>query len=144
MNNLLPRLPVALVLAGLFAAAGCGGGAAPRTVSGKLILPPGVKLAQSDMLSVTFVPEAKDGKTAVADVSPDHTFTTRQVMPGKYKITVAAQAYPGEKGFEQRTAAFENFNKQFEPGTTKLSYEVTQDPNQSITVDLAKGTVTKG
>lgn len=143
MHHWLPRFLSCLVVLCLFTLAGCDGSGSRRTVSGKVILPPGMKLADNDSVTIAFIPEAKDVKTPIVDVAKDLTFKTNDTVPGKYKITFAAQAYAGEKGFEQRSAAFERVNKNFSAETTKLSYEVTQDPQQSITIDLAKGTVTK-
>ena len=123
-------------------ASGCGGGS-PRTVKGKLVLAPGIKLAPTDSVNLTFVPEAKNGTTAVADVSAaDMTFSVK-VPSGKYKVAFAITPYPGEKGSEKRAEAFATINKAFDPNSTTMTYEVTSDNVQDVTVDLAQGRITK-
>src|SRR5262249_10642486 len=111
---------------------------------GKLVPPPKVALKESDSVSVNFVPVEKTGKTAAATVSQkDMTFVCKDVSPGKYKIAVQFQAYPGSKDNEKHAASLASVNKKFEASTTPLSYEVTRDAPQSITVDLAAEKVTK-
>jgi hypothetical protein len=56
---------------------------------------------------------------------------------------VTLTPYPG-KEHKEREAAFNKVNHQYDvEGGSKLTYEVTADPEQKITVDLAAGKVIK-
>jgi hypothetical protein len=122
---------------------GCGG-AKPVSVSGKLVFPAKVKVADTDSISVTFVPEdGGAGKGAVASVNAKDLTFTGDVLPGKYKLGVAVQPYAGMKDTEARTKELDKVLGQFGATATSLRYEVTNDAGQSITIDLAKGTVSK-
>ena len=136
------------LLAGLFTtllaviSVGCGGGAQQKKVTGKVILPKNVKVVENDAINLTFIPDPK-GTSVVATVSPqDLTFST-QIPPGKYKITAEITPYPGEKESEKRATAFEKFNEKYNSTNANLTYEVTADANQNITVDLAQDRVAK-
>jgi hypothetical protein len=127
--------------------AGCG----KKTVgvNGKLVLPVGVKLVDSDIVNVSFVPEEGTGMASGGQVSPtDLTFSTRQgkipgTVPGKYKVVVKLTANPGKPDSKTRTAVFIPINKSFDADKTPLRCEVTDDPEQSFTIDLNKKSVTK-
>lgn len=122
--------------------AGCGGSSKPVAVRGKIALPPKMSLKDDDSVQLSFIPDGA-GKSVVASVNPKDLTFSADVVPGKYKIAVALKAYAGQKGSEARDDAFKPTNKLFAPGTTKLTYEVTNDPTQSIKIDLAAGSVTK-
>jgi len=136
-----------VVLCALFLPGCAGSKGVP--VKGKLVLPPNVKLAEKDLVTVTLVPEAKDTPGATGKVShTDQTFELtigpkKGVSPGKYKVAVSLQPYPGEPGSDVRTKGLASINKKYSSEKTPLTCEVTSDPNQSITVDLAKSKVTK-
>lgn len=136
-HRLVAAASLALVLV-----LGCGGGKTV-TVSGKLVLPPKVKLAETDSIAVTFAPEDKDGKSASATVSPKDLTFNAQVPPGKYKIGVTVQPYAGTKDAEARTKEINAVIGSFDAAATALRYEVTAESTQSVTIDLAKGTVSK-
>jgi hypothetical protein len=131
------------VLFALVCAAGCGEKTA--TVSGKLVLPASAKLVDTDSVTVSFLPVDASKKAPITTYTPgDKSFTSKEVQTGKYKISVTVTPYPGEKDSPRRTPLFENINKAYQGNATKLEYELTTDPlQQSITVDLDKGTVTK-
>jgi hypothetical protein len=142
-RRLLSVLALAL---GLLALAGCGQHGA--TVKGTVVLPPQVKLEENDSLIVILVPEGENSVASPSPVKPDLSFvsmgpTGKGVPPGKYKITVSLTPYMGSPEAEKRKPSLDPINKQYDSAHTKLSYEVTSDPQQSITIDLAKGTVTK-
>jgi hypothetical protein len=128
---------------GLLFVAGCP----QRTVnlSGKLVLPAKVSLADNDSVTIALAPESEGGKAGVASCSKaDMAFTIKDITPGKYKISVSINTYPGEKD-KNRPELFKPLNAKYgNPKTTPLNFEATGDGNQSITVDLDKGTVTKG
>jgi hypothetical protein len=136
------RLLLGFVSLTLLLLAGCGGGK-PRTVSGKLVLLPGTNLVASDSVNLIFVPEAQGGKTVVADVSQNDLTFTAKVPPGKYKISFSVQPYAGESESEKRAEAFAQTNEAFSTDSTPLTYEVTGDPSQTVTVDLAQRRVAK-
>lgn len=126
---------------------GCGKKGAP--VKGKLVLPPEVKLADNDTVKVTFIPDKTGAEGYSGKVSPsDLSFVVdsgnkKGVQPGKYKVAVSIQPYPGGEGTAERKQKLQPLNSAYDPGTTKLTYDVTSDSNQSITIDLTKGSVTK-
>jgi hypothetical protein len=110
------------------------------TVDGKVVLPPKVKVSETDSITVAFTRE--DDATApggTATASPTGLTFEANVPPGKYKISVRVQAYAGMKDSQKR----ERELAQQMASAPTLSYEVTGDARQSITIDLVKGTVTK-
>jgi len=128
----------------LFAAIGCGGPATSK-VSGKIVLPPNTKLIETDSVAVNFMPEDAKNKGGSTTASPtDLTIRPIELPTGKFKVTVQLQAYPGSKDHEKRNATFDTLNKGFDARTSKLTYDVTAEPEQAITIDLGKGTITKG
>jgi hypothetical protein len=137
----LSRFALASALLGT--ALGCGGGSAPVTVSGKIVLLPNTKYAETDVVVLTFVPTAADGKGGgAADVSKDLSFTAR-VVPGNYKIAFSIAPYAGSKDEEKRAEAFSKRYEGLSAAKTTITYEVTSDSNQNITVDLAQGKATR-
>jgi hypothetical protein len=125
---------------GLLCVAGCS----ERTVNnftGKLVLPSKLKLLENDSVTIGFTPEGATGKAANGIVSNgDQTFTVKDVTAGKYKITVSITPYPGDK---KRAALFESLNSKYDAKSTPLKYDMTTESNQSITIDLDTGAVTK-
>jgi len=121
--------------------AGCGG-AKPVSVTGAVVLPPKVSLKDDDSLQLSFTPDGS-GKSAGASANPKDGSFTAELVPGKYKIGVAIKPYAGHKESAKREESFRDLNKAFHVAATKLSYEVTSDPKQSIKVDLAAGNVVK-
>ena len=137
-SNLVRSLLVPVGL-GLLFVAGCS----ERTVnvSGKLVLPSKVKIVESDSVTVQFIPDGDKGKAAFASVSKsEQTFTVKDIVAGKYKITVSITPYPDQK---KRIPLLEPINTKYDAKSTPLRYEVTAEPNQSITIDLDKGTTSK-
>jgi len=132
----------------LLASSGCGGKKTVN-VTGKLVLPNNVKLEKTDAVQITFVPEDPKNLAGIAKLTPpDLAFvvknsTGKGVSTGKYKIAVKITPYAGMPESEKRALSFEPINKFFAVSKSKLSYEVTQDAEQAVTVDLIKGTVTK-
>src|SRR5262245_47019204 len=73
------------------------------TVSGKLVLPPGVTLAENDSVQLIFAREDDKEKTGgAATVNPTDLSFSTTLAPGKYKIGVTFQPYPGMKDSEAR------------------------------------------
>jgi len=144
-RRLLSALAFAL---GLLVVAGCGQTGA--TVKGTLVLPPKIKVGENDYVQVTLVPEKEEGEAAPAQVNlSDMSFTAKGptgkgVHPGNYKVAVSVQLYnTSNPESEKLKPVVEALNKQYDSANTKLRYAVTNDPQQSITVDLTKGEVTK-
>jgi len=124
---------------GMLFVAGCS----ERTVnlSGKLVLPAKLKISEKDSVTVAFTPEGTAGKAGVGVFSnSEQAFTVKDISPGKYKLTVSITPYPDEK---KRAPLLEPINVKYDAKSSPLKYEVTAEPNQSITVDLDKGTVSK-
>jgi hypothetical protein len=131
----------------VFALTGCGSSQKGATLKGTVVLPSNVKLAENDSATVGFAPDGTEGQSFVAAINPaDLSFVAKGpagkgITPGKYKITVNFQPYiPGES---KQKAIFEDVNARYNAQNSRLSYEVTADSQQSITIDLSKGTVTK-
>jgi hypothetical protein len=144
-----PRVLLVLVLTCcLFALAGCAGKKGV-TVKGKVILPPGVNLGNKGSLLVDFMPQDSGGTTAIGPCSlPDGSFEAKMpkgkgVLPGKYKIVVRMDPSPGVQDAQAQADKVKPFNQKFDKTNTKLTYEVTADPTQSITIDLNTETVKK-
>jgi hypothetical protein len=135
------RFAAAAALA-LLLLAGCGG-AKTFTVTGKLVLPPKVKVADADSVNIILVPEdaaeAASGKSATLAVNPKDLTFSGTVSPGKYKVGLAITPYAGMKDSETRTKELNQNIGKFNTGATPLRYEVTGDAN--ITVDFAASTV---
>ncbi|MCI0465270.1 MAG: carboxypeptidase-like regulatory domain-containing protein [Gemmataceae bacterium] len=109
-------------------------------------MPDNVKLTDKDSATVGLVPVDKTAKGSTSGpISPgDGSFTLKDVPPGKYNVTVSLQGYPGDKDSAKRDQLFAPLNKAYgAAGKKQLSYDVTSDPNQSITIDLKNGSVTK-
>jgi len=134
----VPCFLVLLVLTG----SGC-----KRTVSvsGTVEFPEEVKFQTDDLVHIIFVPESKEEtKAPFAQLSrADKTFECKEITPGaKYKIT--AHIDPNPTGSSpKRPGALEAFNKKYDRASTKLTYQASEEASQSITIDFAKGTVTK-
>jgi len=139
------RILLALPLVALLSLTGCSGGKGPVTVSGKLVLPNNVTLADNDNVTISFLPEEKADLPAVAVFSKEGgSFECKTtVSKAKYNITVRIEPYPGSPNAEKRAGSFETLNNAFSRDSTKLKYETTADSRQSITLDLTAGTVTK-
>lgn len=132
----------------LLVSAGCGGSSKKGSVlKGTVVLPPNVKLQESDSATVNFVPAAGGGQQFASAIKPtDLTFEAsgpegKGIAPGNYKITIRLQPYtPGESPQKRICDAI---NSKYDSGNSNLSYTVTEDLQQAITIDLTKGTVTK-
>ena len=131
-SSLVPSSVLCLILV-----SGCDSGKGV-TVSGKLILPRNMKLAETDSVSVTFIPEdnAKAGG-AVATVNPSTLTFDTAVKPGKYKVAVTVQPYAGTPDSDKRGRAFSDALGMYSAGGSALSYEVTSDSKQSIVIDVS-------
>jgi len=137
------RLLVGAGLVVVLVLSGCGS-VKPVKVSGKLVLPAGVKLVDTDSVMVYFTPENDPTATGgAATVNPTSLTFETTVPAGKYKVGVTAQAYPGMKESPQREKELSQRFGTFGVTTTALHYEVTKDANQSITIDLPQGMVKK-
>jgi len=148
----LPRRLLAVAAFLIFVlSTGCGGPGKGTPLSGKLVLPKDMKLQKDDSVNITFVPDGGDvTRAATCKFNADDlsfvadTSETTGVLPGKYKITVSIIPYQGTLGSEARVRQInDGINKQFDETMTKLSYEVTAGGAKTITIDLAKSTITK-
>jgi hypothetical protein len=140
-KSLLPRY-ASIVCAGfsLVLLAGCP--SSGSTLTGTVVLPSSIKLGANDSVTVSLQPEEKGKTGATAPVSAsDMSFKAADVAPGKYKIAVNITPYPDST--EKTKKAVEPINEKYSNEKTSLRYEVTSDRNQSIAIDLDKGTVTK-
>ncbi len=128
---------------GILAIPGCG--KRYITVSGTVELPKDVKLAETDLVQITFVPDAKGEKSGFAVFNTsDKTFVCKDVLPGgKYKIAAKVEPAMGQADSAKRAPEFAAFNKTFEAASTKLVYQATEDSSQSIAIDFVKSTVSK-
>jgi len=142
---------LALLATGLVtvALAGCGGAAKGNNVKATVVPPSTMKLEDTDEIAIAFVPtdgsasaagsgNFKSQPIAITRTAPG----TTGVVPGKYKITVKITPYAG-MGKSDRTQKLEDFSKAYNAEATKLTYEVTGEPEQSISINLENSTVTK-
>jgi len=121
---------------------GCGTKTKTVPVNGKVILPSQLKLADTDSLQIQFISDEGRPDGAIGDISvKDLTFSTN-VPVGKYKVAVKAQPYPGDKNSDQHGKELNNSVGKYNASSTSLRYDVTEG-SHTITVDLAKGTITK-
>jgi hypothetical protein len=143
LTSLLRSLPFLCLV--LVALSGCGDGTvATNKLSGKLILPPGVKVAETDSIMVTLTPTEGDKGGGSGTVNAkDLTFSNVKVAPGKYKVLVNFSPYQGEPGSDKRVAAFEMVNKAYDLKNSKIICEVGTEKEQSVVIDMAKGSATK-
>jgi hypothetical protein len=124
---------------------GCGSQKTVK-VSGKLVLPSQIKLADNDSVMVTFTPDEDiKAQGGSGTVSPSALTFDAAVPPGKYKVSVTIQSYPGAAENKQRSQELTKFSTTYSLKSTPLRYEVTAEANQAITIDLSKppGTITK-
>ena len=143
----LPLFAVGLLAA--VALVGCGGSKG-QTLQVTVVPPSTMKLEDTDEIAVAFVPADGSGQSAAGGgnfKSQPFAVTrtapgTTGVVPGKYKITVKITAYAG-MGKADRAQKLEDFSKAYNADASKLVYEVTADPNQSIAINLENSTVTK-
>ena len=114
------------------------------TVSGKLVLPAGVTLVENDSVQIIFARDDDPTKSGgAATVNPADLSFTSTMSPGKYKIGVTFQPYPGMKESEVRAKQLSQRVGMYSVEATALRYEVTTDAKQTITINLAQGTVSK-
>jgi hypothetical protein len=145
-NRLLLLAPLLMALLVL---AGCGKQGA--TITGKLVLPATVQLEENDIAKITFLPEEQGLRPSVALVSPsDNSFVAkgpeperRGVPPGKYKVAVKLLLQPASENAAKREKLFESLNQRYDEKNTPLTYEVTAEPQQAITIDLGTSAVRK-
>jgi YbbR domain-containing protein len=136
------RILLALSVATLLTM-GCGSSEKTSPVTGKLNLPSGLKLIETDSITVNFQPdEAGKTKGATIDVKGTDSSFTINVPPGKHKVAVTVKPYPGEKDSEKRGRDISQSIGMYQMGASSLRYEVTDGP-QNITIDLVKGAVNK-
>lgn len=132
-------------LIGCLALAGCGGPTGSNV--SVTVVSPKMKLEETDNIAVTFTPDGSgEPATATGSFKELPLVASRSnkpgVIPGKYKLTVVITPYAGMAKAD-RVQYIKDFNKGFDASASKLTYEVTADPNQSITIDLGANTVTK-
>ena len=116
---MLPALGLALLTL-----SGCG--ARTVTVKGTLVPPPNVPLKDDDSVVISFVPDGAEGSGGVASYTPaTKSFVVKSadgkdMAPGKYKIKVEINPYPGQPN-DQHAAALADLNNKY--GSGSLSYE---------------------
>jgi hypothetical protein len=114
------------------------------TVKGTLVLPANVQLAEKDTVRIVFAPEDSGIKGARAKFNPsDKSFVATGVPTGKNKVTVAISPYQKGAGSEQHAKDLDVLNQAYGGPKTPLSYEVSKDPEQSITIDVSTISIDK-
>jgi hypothetical protein len=150
------RVSSVVVLVVLLSLTGCFG-PKPVEVRGKVILAKtltatlvgadqgqGKEEAGQDSLVLTFLKEGDDKPVSVSVHPKELTFESKAIVPGKYKVgfRIGLYAMPGP-GTQKRLLEVQLFNKAHEVLSSKMTYEVTAESPQSITVDLTKEQVTR-
>jgi hypothetical protein len=132
----------------LLVLSGCGKGGVK--LKGTLVLPPGLQLNDTDSVTISFVPEGTQGPVYTGAFSPgDNSFvvngpTSKGISPGKYKVAMGLRPSPGSSDEKARSNLFnDKVNTKYNATATKLIYEVTEESSQTITIDLAMGTIAK-
>jgi hypothetical protein len=123
---------------------GCGG-PKPVNLEVKVVFPSSIKVEEKDSIQVRFIGEGDlQGKGGAGLASPSSlSFTSKELLPGKYKVSVQLSPYAGIPGSDKRSRALEPFNESFGEKKTPLSVDIGPEPEQKITVDLAKKSVSK-
>ena len=128
----------------LFGIAGCGNPKSP-TIKGTAVFPANITFQGNDSVMINFSPADPANTAGFSAIAEDKSFSVKSasgkaMLPGKYMIGVSVTPYDQKN----RTAVIDDFNKVFgNPQTSGLTYELTAEDTQSITVDLVKKTVTK-
>jgi hypothetical protein len=118
---------------------GCGGSKAVK-VDGKIVKNGAPFTASgNDILGLAFQGEGAEAKSFPATVKQDGTFVANGVAPGHYKLRVSLTSGANDAA---SLAKSKELNRQFDAVNNKLDYEVSGG-DQSITIDIEKGTVTK-
>jgi hypothetical protein len=134
-------VPAAMMLCLLLLIGGCS--KKPVTLTGKLVLPPNIKLHDTDNVQINFAPvEVGEPNAGAAFTKSDMSFVCKNITPGKYKVSVMLSIYKGTPDSEKREYEFKMFNKTHSQDMN-LNFEVTSDPEQSVTIDLVNGKVKK-
>ena len=116
---------------------GCGGSKGVK-IEGKIVRNGApLKVEGNDILGLSF--DGPESKVFPATVNKDGTFVANGVAPGHYKIRLTLA--PGGNDAASLAKA-RDISKQFDAVNNKLEYEVGSG-DQTITVDVEKGTVTK-
>jgi hypothetical protein len=133
-------LPAVTALCFILLMGGCGG-KKPVTLTGKLVLPSTIKLADNDNVTINFTPvDAEDQPAGAKFNNADMSFVCKNITPGKYKVSVQLSVYKGTPDSEKRDFEYKVFNKQHTE-KMNLTFGVTSDAEQKITIDLANGKV---
>jgi hypothetical protein len=131
----------------LLSIAGCGSKRG-SVVTGKLVLPDGLKLTSNDSGSVALMPEQDSAKPSGTKapggtINPnDLSFTINDAPPGDYKVVVTLTPYPGQAD-PKHAKSLKNLSDRYSIESSKMTYKVTSDSEQKITVNLVEGKVTK-
>jgi hypothetical protein len=136
----LRRLCVLPFCLGILFIAGCPGEKS-TTVSGKVLLGK-IKLQEGDNARIQLVADQGMGAMATIDTN-DSSFNMKNVQPGKYRVIAHFDPYPGQKDAAKRAKEFDVYNQKYDVKSSKLYMEVG-DKSETVTIDLAAGTVTKG
>jgi hypothetical protein len=135
-----------LLMASVFPITGCSG-ETPVPVHGTVILPEGVTLGPEDSVHLTFVPTDETMKAGAARTKgPDNSFDAsivggKGLLPGTYKVAAKIEFYPGSTRDVQLVSYISEINSRYVQKGSKLTYTVTKDPGQSLTVDLKEGKI---
>jgi predicted small lipoprotein YifL len=142
------RVLTLFCLVALLSMAGCG----PKgsVINGKVVLPSGLKMADSDHLEVVLAPvDAAATGGGSAKVDPNNlTFKiaggeNKGVPAGNYKVSVNFQPYSKDTESLTRKKKFDEALAPFSAAKTQLTVQIAGTGEESITVDLEKKTVTK-
>ena len=118
--------------------AGCGRRYA--SVSGSLLLPESLKLADTDVVQVIFHPDAKGEKAGLGVVNrAEKTYVCNDIVPGgKYKVSVRIDPALGMPETPKRMPMIDEFNKSHDLAGTKLHFNATDEWSQKLEIDLSK------
>jgi len=126
--------------------AGCGGPSKGVKVSGQLVKGGAPFTAPANAtVQVQFLPTNREDNLPSASGQADSqtgaftvtgAFAGTGVQPGKYKVVLTGAVYGAGPTKDL-------FNGAYAENNTPLTYEVTQDADQKIVIDIAKNSVSK-
>lgn len=143
MLRLIPCCMILLVTGLCTSMTGCKKEVKTFPMQVNLKFPSNMKLAKDDNIEVQFtnVDDPQSGFVASGPFS-EMPFTANAIA-GSFKVQLKIEPYPGSEGSEKRVLNYEMLNRSFDSVETPLKIDLTEGPNQTITIDIGKKTISK-
>lgn len=143
------RVLMLFCFVGVLSLTGCG--SKGSVVTGKVVLPPGLTMTDTDQLEIVLAP-AEGGATGGGSGKVDPKSLTfkitggenKGVQAGNYKVSFSFHTYAKDADSITRKKKFDDALAPFAAAKTQLTVDVPASSEPlNITVDLEKKTVTK-